>query len=333
MSAFSYIGVDVGSATFSAAIPGQRARDFRHNAAGIAELLRWARRFLPGELCIACESSGPYSRKLALLLAEASVPCAIVPPQRVRANAVALGRRGKTDRIDAQVILDYALHARPEPCTMPAAPQQELIQLLAARNSIKTELRRWGNRLHALNQVPHPPAASVKMHQRIIAMLEAELAGLAAPLKELLAEHDELRADYNLLLSIPGIGHEIALELLARSDIIRDRSDKELTAFAGLAPQHRQSGTSVRGKSHIGRGDTKLRTALYMGALSAAIWNAPLKAHYERLRSKGMAKTPAHIAVARKLLLQARSVLRSEEPFVAWRKHPAHGNALAKSIA
>jgi hypothetical protein len=66
---------------------------------------------------------------------------------------------------------------------------------------------------------------------------------------------------------------------------------------------------------------------LYMGALSAAIWNPPLKAHYQRLRSKGMTKTAAHIAVARKLLLQARSVLRSGEAFVPWRNNPSHATA------
>lgn len=322
-SSQSYVGIDVGLHNFSAAVCGARPKEFRHDSVGVRQMLHWAARHVPGELRAVCESSGPYSLKLAGLLSQQGVSCAIVPPQRVRANAAALGRRCKTDNIDAQVILDYAMHAKPQPWVSPPPEQQKLAALLAARDDLKAEGRRWKNRLHALEQIPGTPPEALDLYTRLIANLKAEHKALLQPIKELLRDCVELRQRYRLLTGIPGIGPEIALALLARADIVLSRSDKELTAYAGLAPQHRQSGSSLRGKSRIGRaGDSKLRTLLYMGSLSAAVCNPPLQEHYQRLRDRGMPATPAHIAVARKLLLQARSVMRSGQPFTPHLKPP-----------
>lgn len=311
-----FIGVDIGCRSFSAAIVGCKPRDFEHSPEGVSQLLSWARKYLSGELRAACESSGPYSLRFAMLAAERGLCCAIVPPQRVRANAQALGRRSKTDRIDAQVILDFAMHAQPRPWTAPPPELQQLAALAKAREDCQVERKRWANRCHALEQSPQPPLQALELARRMQELLKAERKTLLRAIKRLLAENQELQERFELLQSIPGVGPEIALAVLIRSEIFLTRSDKQLTAYAGLAPQHRQSGSSLRGRSQIGRsGDKRLRTLLYMGSLKAASCNPPLQSLYQRLRQGGKKPTPAHIAVARRLLLQIRSVLRSGQPF------------------
>lgn len=314
-----YVGIDVGYRTFSAAIPGCKPRDFEHSSTGICALLRWAAGKFPGELRCVCESSGPYSLKLASLLSEQGAACSIVPPQRVRYNAAALGRRSKTDRIDAQVILDYAIHVQPRVWVSPTPEQQQLASLLSVRENLLAELQRWSNRLHALQQLPACAPEVLALHERWIAALAYEHKDLELPVKALIKAGPELLLRFKLLTSIPGVGAEIAYAILVRAEILLSRSPREVSAYAGLAPQHRQSGTSLRGKSRIGRaGDSRLRCLLYMGSLSAAQWNPPLRDFYQRLRARGMESKPAHIAVARKLLLQARSVLRSGQPYVPY---------------
>jgi transposase len=60
------------------------------------------------------------------------------------------------------------------------------------------------------------------------------------------------------------------------------------TAYAGLAPLARESGSSVRGRAQIGRSrHARLRTALYMATLAAARFNPAIKSYYERLRAAG----------------------------------------------
>ena len=100
---------------------------------------------------------------------------------------------------------------------------------------------------------------------------------------------------------------------------ITKRSAKQLTAFAGLAPAQRQSGTSLQGQSRIDKqGCAPLRITLYMCSLSAADHNPELKPLYQRLttrKNNPLAKKQARVAVMRKLLLIARAVLISGKPF------------------
>src|SRR5258707_247364 len=73
---------------------------------------------------------------------------------------------------------------------------------------------------------------------------------------------------------------------------------KEATAFAGLAPVHRQSGSSLRGRSHIARqGGAQVRTLLYLAALSASRFDPQLREFYDRLRAAGKTHKQARIAV------------------------------------
>ena len=70
------------------------------------------------------------------------------------------------------------------------------------------------------------------------------------------------------------------------------------TAYVGLCPHERTSGSSLRGRGHIGPlGPASLRKALYMPAIVAMRCNPPLRAFAERLRARG--KRPKVVIIAR----------------------------------
>ncbi len=95
-----------------------------------------------------------------------------------------------------------------------------------------------------------------------------------------------------------------------------------VTGYAGLAPNERQSGTSVRGRTAIGHlGNGRLRRALYMATLSAAQYNPVIKTFYDRLRAAGKPMKVARCAAARKLLHIAWAVVTKERNF-----DPAYGH-------
>ena len=93
------------------------------------------------------------------------------------------------------------------------------------------------------------------------------------------------QAQKDLLKTIPGVGEATIAQILSmQCTPERFSSAKQLAAFAGLNPKHRQSGTSVRGSSHISKtGDSSLRKALYMPAIVAKQYNPVLKTFYQRL--------------------------------------------------
>jgi transposase len=84
-------------------------------------------------------------------------------------------------------------------------------------------------------------------------------------------------------------------------------------ALAGLAPFTRQSG-QWRGRSFIGGGRAAVRTALFMGAMTAKRHNPVLKVFFDRLVAAGKPKMVALIAVARKLLTILNAIPRDRRP-------------------
>lgn len=93
-------------------------------------------------------------------------------------------------------------------------------------------------------------------------------------------------------------------------------SAKALAAFIGVAPRIRQSASSVRGRSSLGRsGHGAARSALYMPGMVALKYNPPLKAFGERLRGQGLAPKAVVGAAMRKLVHLIYGVLRSGIPF------------------
>ena len=91
---------------------------------------------------------------------------------------------------------------------------------------------------------------------------------------------------------------------------------RQAAAHAGLAPRREQSGTSVRRNRGLGKeGNRYLRKALYMPALVAIKYNAPLRHFASRLRTAGKPKMSIVCAVMRKLIHIAFGVLKHQKPF------------------
>ena len=90
---------------------------------------------------------------------------------------------------------------------------------------------------------------------------------------------------------------------------------RQAAAHAGLVPRREQSGSSVRRNRGLGReGNRYLRKALYMPALVAIKYNAPLSHFASRLRSAGKPKMSIVCAVMRKLIHIAFGVLKHQPP-------------------
>lgn len=89
-----------------------------------------------------------------------------------------------------------------------------------------------------------------------------------------------------------------------------------LTAFIGVTPRQRLSGTSVKGRTMMSRsGHRALRTALYRPGLVARRHNPALKVFGDRLKGAGLAPKAVIGAVMRKLVQLIYGVVTSGKPF------------------
>ena len=86
-------------------------------------------------------------------------------------------------------------------------------------------------------------------------------------------------------------------------------SRKQIASLAGVAPFSRDSGR-LRGTRAIWGGRAAVRTALYMGALTAARCNPVLRSFYRRLLAAGKPTKVALTACMRKLLVILNAMVR-----------------------
>jgi transposase len=101
----------------------------------------------------------------------------------------------------------------------------------------------------------------------------------------------KLKSQDELLQSIPDIGEKTSVTVLAYVAFERFKSAKEISAFIGVNPGQRISGTSIRGHTRLSKtGNAYLRKSLYMPALSALRFNNTVKSFAKKLTNNGKKK-------------------------------------------
>lgn len=312
MDAIVIVGIDVSKDRLDVAVrPGGEAFFVRRDGDGIAALIE---RLGPlGPAAIAVEATGGFETVVAAGLAGAGLPVVVVNPAQVRAFANALGKRAKTDPIDAGVIAHFVEATKPAIRPLPDEETQLLADLVARRRQIVAMI---GAERQRQKRAPARIARSIV---RLVKALEKELASLDHDIDDAVRGSPAWRDKEDLLASVPGIGKTIARTLIAELPELGSLDRRQVAALVGLAPWTRQSG-QWRGKSFIGGGRAAVRTALFMGALVAARHNPTLKAFRDKLVAAGKPKLVAIIATARKLVTILNAVIRDRQP---WREQTA----------
>jgi transposase len=302
------VGIDVSKDRLDVVVrPGGEVFVVERNASGVDRLIERMRTLSPD--IVALEATGGFETVVAAALAAAAVPVVVVNPAQIRAFAKAIGQRAKTDPIDAGVIAHFAEATRPEPRKLADEATRLLADLVARRRQI---IEMIGAESQREKRISVPRLR--KSIRRVIGMLEKELAELDGDIDTSVRGSPAWREKENLLASVPGVGPVISRTLIADLPELGTLSRKQIAALAGLAPFTRQSG-QWKGRSFIGGGRTSVRTALFMGALTAMRHNPVLKDFFDRLIAAGKPKMAAIIAVARKLLTILNAIVRDKRPW------------------
>ena len=252
------------------------------------------------------ESTGGLEIPLAAALSAAALPMAVVNPRQVRDFAKSTGQLAKTDRLDARILAHFAEAVRPQIRPLRGAETQSLAAVLARRRQVMAMLVAEKNRLgRAVSEV----RPRIQDH---ISWLVQELNGLGVELREKLRQSPVWREKEDLLRSVPGVGEQSSLTLLADLPELGTLNRKQIAALVGVAPFSRDSGPH-RGRRSVWGGRPRVRAALYMGALVATRCNPVLRPFYQRLLAAGKPKKSALTACMRKLLIILNIMVKNGE--------------------
>jgi transposase len=319
-----FVGIDISARTFTVASmqlnqTPSRAQTFKQTHSGFEQLQHHLLSLEPEPraILIVMEATGTYWMQLALYLVTAQIAVAVVNPAQAHDFAKALLKRSKTDPIDAQTQAELAARLQPQPWTPPPAVRTELQQRLAHRDALVDVRTQFRNQLHALEQQPVIIESVQTRLQELIASLSEQITEVEQEISAALEQDAAWAEAAAYLRSIKGFGMLTIAWLLSATCNFKQTATSEAAAnYAGLVPQLRESGKSVRGRPSIGHsGHARLRQALYMATLSAIQHNPVIRTFYQRLIAKGKAKKVAICAAARKLLRIAWAVATKKQSF------------------
>jgi len=308
------LGIDIAKAKFDVTLlaGGRRRRKaFTNTAAGWGELQAWLARQGVERVHATLEATGAYGEGLATWLHDQGHRVSVLNPAIIAAYAKARLVRAKTDRADADLIAAYTEAHQPPAWAPPPREIRELQALVRRLDALIGMQTQEQNRRQA-GEVTAAVAASITT---VLASLAAEIASVRAQIRDHIDRHPHLRAQRDLLRSIPGIGEATAAQLLGELFHRSFTSARAAAAFAGVVPRLRESGT-MRGRAVLSKmGPGRLRKALYFPALTALRCNPAIRAMAARLRAVGKPNMVIVGAAMRKLIHVAFGVLKSGEAF------------------
>ena len=309
------LGIDIAKAKFVVALrtpDGKRRRKSCANTpAGFAELAAWLTHQHVTRVHACLEATGTYGEALATWLHDAGHQVSVVNPAIIHAYGRAHLTRSKTDQIDADLIADFTATQHP-PVWTPPTPEIRQLQALVRRLDALHGMRTQEANRRAAGVVVDAVRASI---DAVLASLDAQIAHVEALIRQHFDQHPGLRAQRDLLTTIPGIGEATAAVLLAELFDKPYRSARQAAAFAGLVPRVIQSGT-LRGRPRLSKvGSARVRKALYFPAVTALRWNPTIRAVRTRLHAAGKPLMVIIGAAMRKLIHLAYGVLKSRRGY------------------
>jgi transposase len=299
------VGIDVSKDRLDVHVrPAGESFSVERTGAGVSELAERLKSLAPR--VIAIEATGGFETVVAAGLASAGLPVVIVNPAQVRAFARAVGKRAKTDPIDAAVIAHFAEATGVQPRALPDEMTRLLADLVARRRQIVEMMAAEGQRERRLTDQ--------RLKNSIVRLrkaLQKELTEIDGEIDDHVRGSPVWAEKQDLLASAPGVGPGIANTLLAELPELGLLDRRKIAALVGLAPWTRQSG-QWRGKSFIGGGRKSVRSAMFMAAMTAARCDPFFKQFRDKLVAAGKPKLVALVAVARKLLIILNAMLRDK---------------------
>ena len=235
------------------------------------------------------------ARHLAHLLRLGILPTGYIYPRHERALRDLLRKRSQMVRTRTTQILSM---------------QNLLARNLGARSS-SNQLKKWDNAvIDALDFLPEQKLA-IKANLAVMTCAHREVDALEREI----VNRAKLRADYQQLLTVSGVGKVLALTIaLEVGDIKRFDGAGNFASYARMVDSRRESNGKTKGVGNTKCGNKYLAWAFIEAAHFAVRYDEAIKRFYQRKSAKTLAVV-AIKAVAHKLARACFHVMHDGVPF------------------
>lgn len=317
MSVFA--GIDIAAQSFEVVVrkggKQSKVESFKQTPEGHAKAVKRLNALKPS--IIVLEATGIYYLDLAVALAAADLPVAVINPKSFHHFAQMKLNANKTDGVDAALLAEYGECMKPLLWTPPTAQQLALRDIGRQINRHTATRTQAKNRLHALQSKGMTFPLLIEDEEEGIAWLDQRIERLSKAALALIAESDTLSRQMDNMRAAKGVGVGTAIAVLAEFSVLpASMKANQVSKHAGLDIRLTQSGTSVNRPARLTKsGNAYLRSALFMPAMCAVRHDPRAKAFFEALVSRGKKKIQALCAVMRKYLTGLWACIQTNTAF------------------
>jgi transposase len=330
------VGIDMSKLTFDACFYNQgkpgasKYKKFKNSAEGYIGLVKWLKKhsdFSQDSVLFSLENAGIYTLPICFFFESEALNYSLIPGAEIKMSAGI--QRGKTDKIDALIIAEFAL-SKPNkamPTKLPSKHIIEIQSLLSLRERLlkaKTAIMVPANEAKKFD-MPDIYDQMILVSEETVKHLKGQIKGVEKKIEGIIDSQEYLVNLYDLVTSVPGVGKVIAWHMIvATRGFTTFEGARQFACHAGIAPFPYESGTSVKRRSKVSKlANKKLKTILSMGARSAIRNDPEMKLYALRKIQEGKNMRLVNNNVRNKLVQRVFAVIKRNSPYVVLKKHAA----------
>lgn len=265
------------------------------------------------------ENTGVYTYPLSINLSQFELDYWIVPAIEIkRSKGIS---RGKNDKTNAKDIGWYSIR-NIDKLKLSSIAEKEIQQLkllFTEREKVMKTLLIFGTTKENKDFITNDIFKVVAIiNLKTIKHLKISLKELETKMKEIIKNNSELKQQFDLIKSIPGVGQQSALYfIIATKGFKAFDNSRKFACYSGTAPFEYSSGSSVRGGTKVSHmADKKMKSLLQMGALGAIKYDPQLKEYYNKKKSEGKNSMLVLNNIRCKIIDRVFSVINKKTPYI-----------------
>jgi transposase len=271
---------------------------------------------IPANAILCCEYTGVYGELLCHLAISMGIAIARATGYEIKHS---LGmQRGKTDKVDARRIREYAERFN-DKLRFAQALSPEIKELRKLYN-LRAQLVKCRKMLLTTESgnkcTDFQSLKAIQVTNGMIESYNQAIETLESEMQEIIKSQEELLKNYKQVTSITGIGQVTACELIVKTENFKKiDSARKAASFAGICPFPNSSGKMVK-KSRVSKmSDKQLKTLLFMCSKVAVRSNPEYKLYFLRKKQEGKPYYLIMNNVANKLLRTVHHLVKTGQEY------------------
>jgi len=324
-----FVGIDISKLKIDVAIHGSsQHKVFENNPSGFKAMAGWINSIASLKECFFCmEHTGIYAIPLCYYLNGHQYSYTLVPALAIKKS---LGiQRGKNDKADARAIAKFIsiYHHEVKIYQLPEDILMKLKLMLSHRDRLIKAKNLFSVPVNELKSYIKQGMADevIAQSREELKLLKKQIRDIDMAMLALVKSDERLAKIYQLIISVPGIGPQISLNMLVVTRCFTSfDNSRSFACYCGIAPFAHTSGTSIKKPDQVSDlANKKIKSILSMGATSVVGHDHETRRYYQRKLKEGKAAGSILNAIKNKMMHRVFAVVKRETPFVKLDRYAA----------